>query len=93
MTNNTETKPTLTNLDKLDRKRFVNAVNDLAMVTESYASKVFSTSPDEDATIVDIWNLTMILEDAVALIAELRPSRKVYDSPDQEQMKFDNDAY
>jgi hypothetical protein len=35
----------------------------------------------------------MILEDAVALIAELRPSRKVYDSPDQEQMKFDNDAY
>ena len=94
MTNNTDTKPVITNLEKSDKRRLTNAINDHFMLTESYASKVFTTSPDDaEATLVDIKNLTMLLEDAAALIAELRPSRDVYDNPDQGQMKFDNDAY
>ena len=94
MTNNTDTKPVITNLEKSDKRRLTNAINDLFMLTESYASKVFTTSPDDaEATIVDIKNLTMLLEDAAALIAEVRPARISQPGPDQGQMKFDNDAY
>ena len=94
MTNNTETKPVITNLDKGDKRRLTNAINDLFMLTESYASTIFTTSPDDaEATLLDIKNLTMLLEDAAALIAQVRPARINQPSPDQGQMKFDNDAY
>jgi hypothetical protein len=94
MTNNTETKAVITNLEKSDKRRLTNAISDLFMLTESYASKVFTTSPDDaEATLVDIKNLTMLLEDAAALIAEVRPARISQPSPDQGQMKFDNHAY
>jgi hypothetical protein len=91
---NTSTKPVLTNIEASDKRRLINAVHDLFLVTESYSPKVFQQSAeDPETTIVDIKTLIMIIEDSAALISELRPRRPIYNDESQLQMKFDNSDY
>jgi hypothetical protein len=91
---NTSTKPVLTNIEASDKRRLINAVHDLFLVTESYSPKVFQQSAeDPEATFIDIKTLIMIIEDSAALISELRPRRPIYNDESQLQMKFDNSDY
>lgn len=96
MSNNTATKALITNLENSDKRRLTNAVHDLFLVTEGYSPKVFTPSPNvdvEEGTLVDIKTLIMIIEDAAALISELRPSREFAHNDNQLQLKFDNSDY
>jgi hypothetical protein len=91
---NTSTKPVLSNIDAGEKRRLINAVHDLFLVTESYSPKVFQQSEDNpEDTLIDIKNLIMIIEDSAALISELRPRRPRYDDDSQLQLKFDNSDY
>jgi len=91
---NTSTKPVLTNIEASDKRRLINAVHDLFLVTESYSPKVFQQSAeDPETTLIDIKTLIMIIEDSAALISELRPRRPIYNDESQLQMKFDNSDY
>jgi len=91
---NTSTKPVLSNIDAGEKRRLINAVHDLFLVTESYSPKVFQQSEDNpEDTLIDIKNLIMIIEDSAALISELRPRRPIYNDNSQLQMKFDNSDY
>jgi len=91
---NTSTKPVLSNIDAGEKRRLINAVHDLFLVTESYSPKVFQQSEeDPEETLIDIKSLIMIIEDSAALISELRPRRPIYNDDSQLQMKFDNSDY
>ncbi len=96
MSNNTATKALITNLENSDKRRLTNAVHDLFLVTEGYSPKVFTPAPNvdvEEGTLVDIKTLIMIIEDAAALISELRPSREFAHNDNQLQLKFDHTDY
>jgi hypothetical protein len=96
MSNNTTSKALIVNLENSDKRRLTNAVHDLFLVTEGYSPKVFTPAPNtdvEEGTLVDVKTLIMIIEDAAALITELRPSREFVHNEDQLQMKFDHSDY
>jgi len=91
---NTSTKPVLSNIDAGEKRRLINAVHDLFLVTESYSPKVFQPSEENpEDTLIDIKTLIMIIEDSAALISELRPRRPIYNDESQLQLKFDNSDY
>jgi hypothetical protein len=91
---NTSTKPVLSNIEAGEKRRLINAVHDLFLVTESYSPKVFQQSEeDPENVLIDIKTLIMIIEDSAALISELRPRRPIYNDDSQLQMKFDNSDY
>jgi hypothetical protein len=87
-------KPTINNIEATEKRRLINAVHDLFLVTESYSPKVFQTSEEDPESVsVDIKTLTMVIEDSAALISELRPRRPIFNDESQFQMKFDNSDY
>ncbi len=91
---NTSAKPVLSNIEASDKRRLINAVHDLFLVTESYSPKVFQQSAEDPETVlIDIKTLIMIIEDSAALISELRPRRPIYNDESQLQLKFDNSDY
>jgi len=91
---NTSTKPVLSNIDAVEKRRLINAVHDLFLVTESYSPKVFQTSEEDPESVsVDLKSLIMIIEDSAALISELRPRRPIFNDESQLQLKFDNSDY
>ena len=87
-------KPTINNIEATEKRRLINAVHDLFLVTDSYSPKVFQQSEEDPETLsVDIKTLTMVIEDSAALISELRPRRPIFNDNSQLQMKFDNSDY
>ncbi len=87
-------KPTINNLEATEKRRLINAVHDLFLVTESYSPKVFQTSEEDPESVsVDLKSLIMIIEDSAALISELRPRRPVFNDESQLQLKFDKTDY
>ena len=87
-------KPTINNIEATEKRRLINAVHDLFLVTESYSPKVFQTSEEDPESVsVDIKTLTMVIEDSAALISELRPRRPIFNDNSQLQMKFGNSDY
>lgn len=91
---NTSTKPILTNIEASDKRRLINAVHGLYLVTESYSPKVFQqSSEDPEITFIDIKNLITVIESSADLISELRPRRPIYNDESQLQLKFNHTDY
>lgn len=89
MSNNTEA--TITNIDKGEKRRLMNALNDLCALTDSYSVKVLGGT--EDNTTINIHNLIMILEVASETLSELRPKQPAFHGKDQLSIRFDIDDY